>query len=165
MTSETASNPACNYDPLYVAYLIYFNRDRDYFECHEVLEELWLACGSDPLYKGLLQVAVGLFHFRSGNLRGSRKMLESALDKLAPYPDDSLGIDLGRLKAETELYARKLAAFDRTPFAFYDLTIVITDPRLAELTQAVSAELKPNVPVQTKRQRGPKHELRGKNRT
>ena len=31
-----------SYEPLYVAYLVYFNRDQDYFECHEVLEELWL---------------------------------------------------------------------------------------------------------------------------
>ncbi|GJM74097.1 hypothetical protein HMSSN036_63130 [Paenibacillus macerans] len=62
-----------SYEPLYVAYLVYFNRDRDYFECHEVLEELWLERDHDPLYKGLLQVAVGLFHARSGNVSGGRK--------------------------------------------------------------------------------------------
>lgn len=42
-----------DYEPLYIDYLIYFNRDQDYFECHEVLEELWLECDRDPLYKGL----------------------------------------------------------------------------------------------------------------
>ena len=57
-------------EPLYLAFLVYFNRDRDYFECHEVMEELWLAQESDPLYKGLLQIAVGLFHFRYGNVIG-----------------------------------------------------------------------------------------------
>ncbi|WP_313639078.1 DUF309 domain-containing protein, partial [Paenibacillus sp.] len=36
------------YEPLYLEYLVYFNRDRDYFECHEVLEELWLAQKRDP---------------------------------------------------------------------------------------------------------------------
>ena len=39
-----------SYEPLYVAYLVYFNRDRDYFECHEVLEELWLERERDRRY-------------------------------------------------------------------------------------------------------------------
>jgi uncharacterized protein len=154
-----------SYDPLYLDYLIYFNRDRDYFECHEVMEELWLSRASDPLYKGLLQVAVGLFHSRSGNAAGSLKMLKSAASRLASYPDDSLGIHLGKLKQEVVSYIEQLNEFSGNSFPHYDLTIEIADEGLRQAVEKRSGELKPNVPLQLKRQRGPKHELRGKDRT
>ena len=153
------------YDALYLSFLVYFNRDRDYFECHEVMEELWLSKGSDPLYKGLLQVAVGLFHFRANNVRGSRMMMESALKRLAPYSDDSLGIDLGRLKQEVEDFLLQLDHYGVKPFEFYDLTIHIVDPALEEATQIAAQNLQPNEPIQLKRMRGPKHDLRGTDRT
>lgn len=153
------------FDQRFLDFLIYFNRDRDYFECHEVMEELWLASGSDPLYKGLLQVAVGLFHFRSGNRRGSLMMFQSALEKLAPFPEDSLGIELGRLKTEVFEYAARLAAYKASAFSYYDLTIEIRDPALREAVRQRESGLKPNSKIQLVRQRGPKHELRGKDRT
>ena len=97
-----------SYEPLYVDYLIYFNRDQDYFECHEVLEELWLERDRDPLYKGLLQIAVGLYHYRNGNLRGGLLMLQSSLDLLAPYPESMLGIQLEALKEDVSGLVREL---------------------------------------------------------
>lgn len=147
------------YDPLYIAYLIYFNRDRDYFECHEVLEELWLAKGRESLYKGLLQVAVGLFHFRRGNIKGSCKMLASAADKLLGYPDDSLGIRLDQLREESRLLADKLAVSTAPP-EYYDLTIEIIDPELMIAVRDAASEIQRNEPIQIHPQRGEKHALR-----
>ncbi|WP_059054186.1 DUF309 domain-containing protein [Paenibacillus senegalimassiliensis] len=146
-----------SYEPLYVAYLVYFNRDRDYFECHEVLEELWLEQNYDPLYKGLLQVAVGLFHARRGNRLGARKMLVSALERLGPYPEHVLGIDLGQLRQDTELYVQQLADGADSPFKYYDLTIRVLDAELAEAVNQAATEIAPNHPQQQKPQRGPKH--------
>ncbi|MFB5760511.1 DUF309 domain-containing protein [Paenibacillus medicaginis] len=151
---------AVNYPPLYIAYLVYFNRDRDYFECHEVLEELWLETGRNPLYKGLLQLAVGLFHFRNGNVRGARMMLESALQKLKAAEEAALGIDMGRLVSETAHYTELLAAYEQTPFGFYDLTIRITAPKLQREVDQASARIFPNIPQQVKPQRGAKHKER-----
>ncbi|RCX21700.1 hypothetical protein DFP94_102456 [Fontibacillus phaseoli] len=149
-----------SYEPLYVAYLIYFNRDRDYFECHEVLEELWLKQGRSPLYKGLLQVAVGLYHFRNGNVTGGRKMLASAGDKLAAYPPDSLGIDLERLRHETSAYANRLENFEQEPFGYYDLNIELIDPELISAVEKSSPDIVPNIPQQRGPRRGAKHEAR-----
>ncbi|MDD9265655.1 DUF309 domain-containing protein [Paenibacillus sp. GCM10023248] len=123
------------YDRLYVAYLYYFNELRDYFECHEVMEELWLEEGRSPLYQGLLQIAVGLYHHANGNVSGSIKLFSAGLDKLAPYPADALGIDLGSLMQESTLYVSKLKRMDVEPFAPYDLTIRILDPELDLLLQ------------------------------
>ncbi|MFC7680823.1 DUF309 domain-containing protein [Paenibacillus sp. GCM10028914] len=145
------------YESLYVAYLIYFNRDRDYFECHEVLEELWLARDKDPRYKGLLQVAVGLYHFRNGNVPGGFKMMNSAFTKLKPYGEQELGIDLAKLVREIEIYAKRLASFESLPFAYYDLTIDIVDPELLAIVTKASKEIKPIVPQRRGPQRAVRH--------
>lgn len=121
-----------NYDPLYVQFLYYFNVKRDYFECHEVMEELWMEEGRDALWQGLLQVAVGLYHARNDNVSGAIKLFEQALDKLARYPDEAQGIDLGRLIEESGRYVQKLKSNQVSPFPYTDMTIEILDPLLAE---------------------------------
>jgi predicted metal-dependent hydrolase len=134
------------YDRLYVEFLYYFNVTRDYFECHEVLEELWLEEGRNRLYQGLLQVAVGLYHHENGNISGSKKLLTAALEKLLPYPKESLGIDLGKLMEDSKQYLDKLYDMDQSPFQPYDLDIIIIDEKLRIWLEA----LKLNPPVKHK---------------
>lgn len=130
------------YDPLYVQYLAYFNRERDYFECHEVMEELWLEEGRSPLYQGLLQVAVGLYHARNDNISGAVKLLNQALDKLPHYPDHKLGIDLDEVVRQCRVYVEQLerSSGSGEPFSYYDLDIAITDPALALLVDEWEGE-------------------------
>ncbi|NOU67336.1 DUF309 domain-containing protein [Paenibacillus sp. LMG 31461] len=123
------------YDRLYVAFLYYFNDQRDYFECHEVMEELWLEEGRNPLYQGLLQIAVGLYHHLNGNPSGSIKLFRAGLDKLAPYPVHTLGIDLGLLVKDSEVYLGKLLRLKEEPFLPYDLDIRILDEELEDLLE------------------------------
>lgn len=123
------------YDRLYVQFIYYFNMARDYFECHEVLEELWLEEGRDPLYQGLLQVAVGLYHHQNGNANGSIKLFTAALEKLEGHPAETLGIDLASLREESRLYLHKLHRLHEEPFACYDLDIRIVDPVLEEAVE------------------------------
>lgn len=122
------SDPDRRFSPLFIRFLYHFNVDRDYFECHEVLEELWMEEGRELLYQGLLQVAVALYHHRNGNVNGARKLFQRALDKLSPYPDDALGIDLARLRRDAEYYLRRLKS--EVPSSFLDLNIRILDPCL-----------------------------------
>lgn len=143
-----------SYEPLYIDYLIYFNRDRDYFECHEVLEELWLERDRDPLYKGLLQIAVGLYHYRNRNFRGGRMMLQSSLELLESYPDSILGIHLGELKADVHRIVNELQDHDSEKLEYRDLSILIEDKALVQHIQKRSLELKPNVPQRRSPTRG-----------
>ncbi|MBY0201895.1 DUF309 domain-containing protein [Paenibacillus cucumis (ex Kampfer et al. 2016)] len=143
-----------SYEPLYIDYLIYFNRDRDYFECHEVLEELWLERDRDPLYKGLLQIAVGLYHYRNRNFRGGRMMLQSSLELLESYPDSILGIHLGDLKADVHRIVNELQDHDSEKLEYRDLSILIEDKALVQHIQKRSLELKPNVPQRRSPTRG-----------
>lgn len=61
-----------------------FNRQA-FFECHEVLEDLWRPLSPDPektCLQGLLQVGVGFYHWQRGNAVGARNKLQSGLEKL-----------------------------------------------------------------------------------
>jgi uncharacterized protein len=131
------------YERLYVEFLYYFNEARDYFECHEVMEELWLEEGRNPLYQGLLQVAVGLYHHANGNVSGGIKLFSAALEKLAPYPADALGIDLAKLINDSRIYLDKLLSIEQEPFKPYDLDIAIQDERLVQIVE----EMKLNPPT------------------
>ncbi|WP_336761027.1 DUF309 domain-containing protein [Paenibacillus sp. USHLN196] len=142
------------YESLYIDYLIYFNRDQDYFECHEVLEELWLERDRDSLYKGLLQIAVGLYHFRNGNLRGGSMMLQSSVDLLEPYPDTTLGINLGVLVQEVKELVKELSESNARSVTYRDLSIRIVDEVLEEEILRRSLELKPNIPQRRSPTRG-----------
>ncbi|TDF95878.1 DUF309 domain-containing protein [Paenibacillus piri] len=125
------------YDRLYVEFVYYFNVERDYFECHEVMEELWLEEGRAPLLQGLLQVAVGLYHHRNGNVSGAIKLFTAALDKLQHAGKQELGIDLGLLVEDSRTYLQRLERLEREPFDFYDLNIRILDPALTEQVDAL----------------------------
>ena len=69
------------YDPRYLAGVLLFNA-HDYFEAHEVWEDLWAAShGTERrFYQGLIQAAVGLCHFSNGNLGGAAKLYRSSRD-------------------------------------------------------------------------------------
>lgn len=131
------------YDQLYVEYLYYFNVERDYFECHEVMEELWMEEGRNPLHQGLLQVAVGLYHHRNGNVGGAIKLFEQGIEKLEYYPRMSMGINLGKLVNDAKQYVAKLERIEEEPFEFYDLNIDIVHSEL----EAMVEELKEFPPI------------------
>lgn len=71
--------------PAFVQFLSYFNGNRDYFECHEVLEEYWKEVAprdrQHPL-TGWIQLATGLYHWRRGNFRGATTILNKACTTL-----------------------------------------------------------------------------------
>ena len=88
-----------------------FNRC-EYFEQHETLERMWR---SEPgpvrdLYRAILQIGVGLYHFKRGNLAGALSLLERGLQSLAPFSPTCLGIDVARFVAEAERCCKAVAA-------------------------------------------------------
>jgi predicted metal-dependent hydrolase len=125
------------YDRLYVEFFYYFNIARDYFECHEVMEHFWLEEGRAPIYQGLLQVAVSLYHHQNNNVSGAIKLMTAAVAKLDLQQEPKLGIDLRTLKSDAERYLAQLLAWEQTPFAPYDLDIILTDERLQTAVAAL----------------------------
>jgi len=125
------------YDWRYARFLHLFNVERDYFECHEVMEELWMDDGQDPFWQGLLQVAVALFHARNGNGGGAVKLMTAGLDKLAREADRRAGIDLDGLRRDGEAWLirlqRHLMQNETDPPPFEPLAIRVTDPFLGQM--------------------------------
>ena len=73
------------YDPRYLDGIEHFNKC-DFFEAHEVWEELWADYSgpSRKFYQGLIQVAVCLHHFGNGNIRGAKKLYFGSRGYLEP---------------------------------------------------------------------------------
>lgn len=78
-----------------------FNRGH-FFECHDTLEEVWSGIRGEPrdFFQGLIQVAVGLYHWRNGNRGGAATMLERGLLRLRRYGGSYCGLDLRSLRGE-----------------------------------------------------------------
>ena len=96
----------------------------EFFEQHEVLEELWRA---EPrpireLYQGILQVGVGFYHLERGNHHGALTLLDRGLARLRTVAPDAMGLDVGGLIGAAqaardriaELGPSRLDQFDRT---------------------------------------------------
>ena len=68
----------------------------EFFEAHEVLEDVWRAApvAEKRFLQGLIQVAVALHHHSTGNALGTRFLLARARRNLSGYPDEFCGIDL-----------------------------------------------------------------------
>ena len=73
-----------------------FNR-RQFFTCHELLEEIWLEEPEEekPFYQGLIQVAAGFHHLvEKKNPRGAVSLISAGVEKLRRYPPLYHGLDL-----------------------------------------------------------------------
>jgi hypothetical protein len=83
-----------DYDARDLAGVLVFNA-HDYFEAHEVWEDLWADSHGDErrFVQGLIQAAVGLFHFTGGNLGGALKLYRSSRDYMQPCGSPFLGLD------------------------------------------------------------------------
>ncbi|MBI3735815.1 DUF309 domain-containing protein [Candidatus Sumerlaeota bacterium] len=86
-------------DERYLKFFELFN-ERDFYECHEVLEDLWMETQAEerPYYQGLIQTATAFYHLENGNLAGARKLFTTGLRYLDPFPDRYLDFNLGEYK-------------------------------------------------------------------
>jgi predicted metal-dependent hydrolase len=85
-----------------------------HYDAHEAWEELWID-ESDDAYRlflqGLIQVT-SAFHkvFFQKQPASAGRLLARGLEKLAPYPDDYLGVDLGGFRAQAKACADLLGS-------------------------------------------------------
>jgi uncharacterized protein len=82
----------------------------EYFEQHEVLEELWRA---EPgpireLYQGILQVGVGCYHLQRGNYHGAVTLLDRGLARLATVAPNASRIDVAGLIVQARRLRERL---------------------------------------------------------
>jgi predicted metal-dependent hydrolase len=94
----------------------------EYFECHEVLEDIWKA-ERDPvryLYQGILQIGVGLHHLRNRNFRGATLLLTDGIEKTSWFTPACMSVDTATLVEQAQhcldalqnLGSENMATFD-----------------------------------------------------
>ncbi len=112
-------------DPRYLGFFLCFNRG-DYYEAHDVLEDLWLAT-TGPVYaffKGLIQVAGCFVHLRKQfehphhhhhgrRLVPAARLFRLAIGHLTPFAPTHHGVDVA---AVLELCQHHLARIEAGEF-------------------------------------------------
>jgi predicted metal-dependent hydrolase len=101
-------------DAHYLGYFDCFNR-QEFYEAHDVLEELWLADRHGPngdFYKGLIQLAGAFVHLQKERLRPAAALFKLARTNLAKYPAAHERLDLGGVLALIEAWLGWLEAGD-----------------------------------------------------
>lgn len=114
-----------------------FNAE-EFYECHDVLEELWsdVICDEKQFYQGLIQAAVSLFHFGNENLGGARKLYHSSCRLISPCAPECLGIDVQRFLEDFKYCLQELLeAGDEYPTG-----VQLRDERIPRLHFVVSAD-------------------------
>jgi uncharacterized protein len=85
-------------------------RAGEFFEAHEHWESVWLESGEPEktFLQSLIQVAAAFHHYRRGNLRGLKSLLQTALRKLERYPEAFGGIEVASLCEEIHMWLKSL---------------------------------------------------------
>lgn len=132
-----------DYPASYIDYLVHFHTDRDYFECHEILEEHWKSALPEKrqaVWVGLIQVAVSLYHQRRENYNGAYRMMKSALSILHDEEEEikKLGLDYDALTRSLHRRTEEL----KHQIKYESLFLPISDPSLTILCEQRSNEKK-----------------------
>ncbi|MBI3935036.1 MAG: DUF309 domain-containing protein [Acidobacteria bacterium] len=93
-----------------------FNRG-EFFECHEVLEAVWLeSSGEEKIFlQGLIQVAVSFHHLRRGNFTGSSRLMRAGLEKISSSSACQHMIHVGSLLQYLKPLAERIEAGQASP--------------------------------------------------
>jgi len=78
-----------------------FNRC-EFFECHEVLEELWTTAHQPERWflQSLIHFAVGFYHHQHGNAAGASRQLTKGLRKIQAYLPEWGGVQTAAIEQD-----------------------------------------------------------------
>ena len=110
--------------------IAHFNA-QEYFEAHEVWEELWLVAqeAEKTFLQGLIQVAAAFHHHKRENARGARSLLAAGVAKLQGFPDHHRGIALNDLRREAKNWLEGIEAGGGVELRALPLIRVLDAPR------------------------------------
>ena len=78
--------------------------EREYYDCHEVLEELWTFTQQPDRWflQSLIHFAVACYHHGRGNRNGATRQLQRGLTKFEGYLPEWDGVETGQLAREMQ---------------------------------------------------------------
>jgi hypothetical protein len=101
------------HDPRYLKGIAHFNA-REFFDAHEVWEELWHEQHGDAhdFVQGLIQFATALHHYEAHNLKGARILYDGGVELLAPYGEKFWDLPVKQLLDDTAACFSKILPFE-----------------------------------------------------
>ena len=116
----------------FIQYLVHFHGDRDYFECHEILEEYWKEVdpgNKESIWVAFIQLAVSSYHYRRGNYSGALRTHDKSAKIFSNEEKKckELGIDyqaLFELMAERRLSILAGTPYKSMHFPIYDKSLL-----------------------------------------
>jgi predicted metal-dependent hydrolase len=130
-----------DYPEEYIHYLAEYYGSRDYFECHEIMEEYWKEQQQSPYTMAwlvLIRIPVSLYHARRGNWAGAIKLMGKAAEEADARLFDRLGLDGERLVDNIKKTAHE---WTLEGARYADFELLIRDEQLLKAAQARSQEL------------------------
>lgn len=95
----------------FVKFIVYFNENQDYFECHEVLEQLWKEktdlSKRQPI-PTLILIATSLYHWRRGNYTGAKRTMQRAIERFHTFSWDGVPLDVQALDGAIQTAAERI---------------------------------------------------------
>lgn len=132
------------HNPHFIKFIVYFNENQDFFECHEELEEYWKSLptlSKDHPLTAYILLSTGLYHWRRGNIVGGLRSLKKAYTKLLNiqriYTDFTIGIDFGQLCRNTKIAIQQIENGQN----YMPFKIVITSKEIVSLTESMRTEI------------------------
>jgi len=109
-----------------------FNR-RDWHECHETVEDLWIGAGGEirDFYQGIIQIAIALHHWRNGNFGGAVSLLKGGTGYLRRIADRCLWVDVAGLIADSDVLRTALEECGKEQMASIDQALI---PRIRTIS-------------------------------
>ena len=90
---------------------IYLFNNRNFFEAHEIWEQLWKETIDEKKFlKGLIFIAGGYYHYLNNNIDGAVLFLEKGLNNISQYNEGYMNISLKKFKKEIQGSIKKIKA-------------------------------------------------------
>ena len=87
-------------------------KKKEYFECHEVIENLWLETPKSDahreLYQGVIQAAAAIYQKERGITSGAKGLAKSSIGYLRKYKPKALGLDVSLVVIQMQNLLKEL---------------------------------------------------------
>ena len=107
--------------------------NREWFECHETVEDLWIGSEGElrDFYQGIIQIAVALHHWRNGNFGGAVSLLKGGVGYLRHVAGVCQWVDVAGLIAAAERMRAALEELGRERMESLDPALI---PRITTVS-------------------------------
>jgi predicted metal-dependent hydrolase len=112
---------------------------RDWHECHETVEDLWIGSGGEirDFYQGIIQIAIALHHWRNGNFGGTISLLKGGSGYLRRVTDRCLWVDVAGLIADSDVLRAALEECGKEQMASIDQALI---PRIRTISAPLAEQ-------------------------